>query len=378
MVMIMIKNIKMILTNGFDPDPRVYKEAKTLVQAGHDVEILCWDRKNQYLDKENETVDGIKIKRFFPKAEYGSGYKQIKAYKKFIKEVRDYLKNKKYDAIHCHDFDGLFAGKKIHKINKNIKFVYDEHDLFYQYFMGRDGFINQSIYKYIIKKEKAILKNIDKHIVVTPNMAKLYDKSDNVIIINNAPYKEMFKYIDKEKRDKIVIGFIGSVRHFNELKILIDSSIRFKKYIDILIAGRGVDLERLKNYCVDNHFSNVVFTGAFEMAELEKLYKKIDITYLIYPKTAIVSMPNKFFESVITETPIIADINTEFGKIVNDEKFGFVIDSNKEIQSQLEDIFRQLKQNENILKDYKDNMNKEKLKYYWENNVDTLLSIYDN
>lgn len=376
--MIVMKNIKMILTNGFDPDPRVYKEAKTLVQAGHDVEILCWDRENRYLDKEDEIVDGIKIKRFFPKSKYGSGYKQIRAYKKFIKEVKDYLKDKKYDAIHCHDFDGLFVGNKISGANKNIKFVYDEHDLFYQYFMGRDGFINQSIYKYIVRKEKAILKNVDTHIVVTPNMAKLYNESDNIIIINNAPYEQMFKFIEKEKHDKIVIGFIGSVRHFNELKTLIDSSGKFKDYIDILIAGRGVDSERLKNYCVDNNFSNVIFTGAFEMTELESLYKKIDITYLIYPKTAVVSMPNKFFESIITETPIIADVNTEFGKIANDERFGFMIDSNKEIQSQLEDIFRQLIKNESILKDFKANMNKEKYKYYWENNVKTLLSIYDD
>lgn len=376
--MIIVKNIKMILTNGFDPDPRVYKEAKTLVQAGHKVEILCWDRENRYLEKENEIVDGIRIKRFYPKSKYGSGYKQIIAYKKFIKEVKDYLKDKEYDAIHCHDFDGLFIGYKIRRANKNIKFVYDQHDLFYQYFMVRDGFINQNIYKCIIKMEKTILKNVDTHIVVTPNMAKLYDKSDNIVIINNAPRKEMFKVIDKEKHDKIVIGFIGSVRHFNELKVLIDTSVKFVDYIDILIAGRGVALERLKNYCVDNKFSNIIFTGAFKMTELENLYKKVDIMYLVYPEAAVVSMPNKFFESIVTETPIIADTNTEFGKIANDKKFGFIVDSDKEIQVQLEHVFRQLVKNQSILKDFKYNMNREKYKYYWENNVETLLSIYDN
>ena len=65
-----MKKVKMILTNGFGPDVRVYKEAKYLVSEGFDVEILCWDRRSEFIDSEYETVDGIFIKRFFPSAEY--------------------------------------------------------------------------------------------------------------------------------------------------------------------------------------------------------------------------------------------------------------------------------------------------------------------
>ena len=34
----------MLLTNGFDPDVRVYKEALYLVGRGFSVTVLCWDR----------------------------------------------------------------------------------------------------------------------------------------------------------------------------------------------------------------------------------------------------------------------------------------------------------------------------------------------
>ena len=34
--------VYMILTNGFDPDVRVYKEAKYLVEKNFEVTILCW------------------------------------------------------------------------------------------------------------------------------------------------------------------------------------------------------------------------------------------------------------------------------------------------------------------------------------------------
>jgi len=372
-----MKKIIMILTNGFDPDPRVYKEAKTLVQAGHDVEILCWDRENKYLDKENDIIDGIKIKRFFTKSKYGSGHKQFLAYLKFMKEVKKYMRGKRCDALHCHDFDGLLIGSNLAKKDKSIKLVYDQHDLLYNYFMRRKGLFNKIIYKYIKYKEKILLKKVDTHIVVSPNMAKLYDGHRNILIINNAPYKTSFTDIKKEDRNKIVIGFIGGVRHYSQLKLLIDCSLDFKEHIDILLIGRGLALDKLKKYCLEHNVPHVSFAGGFKMSELEKLYKQIDITYAVYPKTAIVSMPNKFFESIITETPIIADVNTEFGKIVEDKKFGFVINSNQEVSTQLKDILRKIINDKNILNVIKSNMSKEKNKYCWENNIESLLSIYE-
>ena len=106
------------------------------------------------------------------------------------------------------------------------------------------------------------------------------------------------------------------------------------------------------------------------------MYKNIDVAYLIYPRTAIVSMPNKFFESIVTETPIIADVNTEFGQIVKEKGFGFVVDSDFDMQSQLKDIFTKLVENNDVLNNFKFNMANVKNEYYWENNVEALLNIY--
>lgn len=39
----------MLLSNGFSPDPRVYKEAVTLVKNGYEVIILAWDREKRLL-----------------------------------------------------------------------------------------------------------------------------------------------------------------------------------------------------------------------------------------------------------------------------------------------------------------------------------------
>lgn len=368
-------NIAMILTNGFDPDPRVYKEAKSLTKLGHKITILCWDREGVYVDKPEENLDGIKIVRFFGNAQYGSGYKQAFKFLNFKKDVYNYLKDKDFEALHCHDFDGLFIGFGINKKLK-LKLVYDEHDLFYMYFYNRSGFLNKCIYNFIISMEKHMLKKVDIHIVVTPKMKELYSKiSKNIYIVNNAPYKNLFNNIEKTPSDKLRIGFIGSVRYYDEMKALIDASQKYSKFVQIVVCGRGIYAEKLAEY--SKNFSNVEIRGTYHINELEELYRNIDITYAFYPgDTATISMPNKFYESIITETPVIANKVTEFGYEVCKNNFGYGIDSGN-LKDKLQNIIGRLIENPEEKKGIIDNMKRLKNNYFWEANEPKLGEIYE-
>ena len=64
------KRVKMLLDNNFQPDVRVYKEARFLVERGYDVEIIAMDKKNEKLDKQDEVMDGIKVHRLYPRSKY--------------------------------------------------------------------------------------------------------------------------------------------------------------------------------------------------------------------------------------------------------------------------------------------------------------------
>jgi glycosyltransferase involved in cell wall biosynthesis len=364
----------MLLTNGFDPDPRVYKEAKTLTKLGHKVTILCWDRSGEYIDKHTETIDGISIVRFFGNAKYGTGYKQAFKFLNFKEDVYKYLKGKDFQALHCHDFDGLFIG---HSINKKLKLklVYDEHDLFYMYFADRNGIINKLIYNFIIIKEKQMLKSVDTHIVVTPKMGEIYKNlSKEIVMVNNAPYDNLFQDIEKMPSDKLRIGFIGSVRYYKEMKSLIDASQKYKDDVEIVICGRGIYSEQLQEY--SKNLSNVNIQGSYSINELEKLYRIIDVTYAFYPgNTATISMPNKFYESIITETPIIANINTEFGYEVDKHKLGYGI-KGENLTEELEGVIHNLLMNRDEKKNILENMRNIKRDYFWEANEPRLKSIY--
>lgn len=365
--------IKMILTNSFDPDPRVYKEAKTLTEQGADVEILAWDRENK--NKAIDTIDGIKIKRFYSDGKYGAGIKQLPGFINFYKQVNNYLRHINYDSLHCHDFDGLVVGYYVAKGADKVKLVYDEHDLFFLYFDNRKGLLNKLISKFIKVFERHMLKKVDNHIVVTPNMKRLYKNKSTPIVITNAPMESLLRNVSKLPKKKTVIGFIGSVRYAEELKVLIKASQRFS-YIYIFIAGRGIKLDEIKEFVKNNKYSNVEFYGEYSMNELEFLYSKIDITYLVYPeKNSFISMPNKFFESIITKTPMIATAESEYGLIGKEYGFGWSVNV-RNLEDELINIFKNLSKNNRIMDKFKRNMEKHTYDYTWESNANKLKQLY--
>ena len=54
-------HIVMLLSNPFQPDPRVLKEARSLVQAGYKVTVICWDRKGEFAAREQ--VEGFDVSK---------------------------------------------------------------------------------------------------------------------------------------------------------------------------------------------------------------------------------------------------------------------------------------------------------------------------
>jgi len=92
--------IKMILTNAFDIDVRVYKEAKYLLSKGHSVEIICWDKTPEKGLPVSEIIDGIHITRIGIPSVAGTGYKQLGAYKQYISRCKRYLKTLNFDILH--------------------------------------------------------------------------------------------------------------------------------------------------------------------------------------------------------------------------------------------------------------------------------------
>ena len=69
--------IVMLLSNPFRPDPRVLKEAVSLVQRGYDVTVICWDRASELAAEEivDSNIHIIRIQNV--PSSYGVGIRQL-------------------------------------------------------------------------------------------------------------------------------------------------------------------------------------------------------------------------------------------------------------------------------------------------------------
>ncbi len=69
------KTILMLLTNAYDPDPRVRQEALALIGMGCRVKFLAWDRDLKA--PASETMEGVEVERVFLASSHGRGTTQI-------------------------------------------------------------------------------------------------------------------------------------------------------------------------------------------------------------------------------------------------------------------------------------------------------------
>jgi len=100
--------LMLLSSNCFDPDPRVYAEARALVEHGYRVLILAWDRDRKRPAKE--TIDGIDVERIYLRSTHGRGPTQ--AFYLLVVLAIFVCKGlfREFDVVHAHDFDALVIG----------------------------------------------------------------------------------------------------------------------------------------------------------------------------------------------------------------------------------------------------------------------------
>lgn len=375
----MVKKVKMILTNSFKADIRVFKEAKTLVENGYEVEVLCWDRENEFLNMEIDEKEGIKIKRFYPYSKYGSGKKQVIPFLKFIFKIKSYLKNKEYDIIHAHDLDGLLVAKIVNFFN-NKKIIYDSHEFF-------SGYKTLQIDKKVFLLEKILLSNKDYVITVSEtianNLKKFYNPKE-VRVIRNIPYLKKIEVKKNLLREELNISeenkillYQGCILKGRGIKKILDLVEKLEeKYVAVFI-GEGNYKNELVNYALEKNISHRIFFKDFvENKKLINYTNSADIGICTIEKKSLsyyYCLPNKFFEFIQGEIPIIGSNFPDLENLILKYDVGITIDPNK-LEKTASVIPKLLEQKEQYL---------EKIRYCkqelnWECESKKLLELYKN
>jgi len=327
----------MLVTNPFKPDPRVYKEAKSLVNAGHEVIVLAWDREGKY--PKDEVVEGVRVIRVGPKAGYGPSM-VLKLPIFYLNALRVTLKLKP-DAIHTHDFDTAILGFVFKKL-KNVMWVYDVHDLYFT-FLSMEG-KKSIIGKLIEKLDLAIAKHPDTLIVATQSIGGEHEglreyyikhgiSPEKIVTIWNVPdLNEFLSDIPTDvngKSNKYTIGFIGGQRTVSNFLALFEAIKDEAHLYKVLFVGEGKETETLKKI-IKKKYPNldVEFVGNVDYRHVSSYYRLCDVVYSCFPIRENVKrgVSVKVFEATALGIPVIVNDDTLNSDYVREYRCGVCAD----------------------------------------------------
>src|ERR1017187_6887092 len=154
------KTVLMLLTNAYDPDPRVRQEAVALIGMGCRVRLLAWDRDMKAAAVE--CMEGVEVERVFLSSAHGRGTLQLFFYawlylKMFYQGLRT-----SFDVVHCHDLDTLPLGFILGKL-KHKPIVYDAHESFPD-MLERN--VHATVRRGLVRLEDFFIRRIDLLITV--------------------------------------------------------------------------------------------------------------------------------------------------------------------------------------------------------------------
>lgn len=360
------------------PNPRINKRI-ALLKDSADITVICVRRASQdiwepyYKDISHEILD-IDL----PSSTYFM--KRLVRSRQYFNKASKLLKKISPDIIYTEGLDSLSIAVAYLRKTHRCSIIYEVADLRESFIHEPDSLIRRMINRGIKKQEKKLLKYISNLVITSEVFYKVhYCKlipEDKVIFMPNIPESEPFKDYKRKNTGDFTIGFIGGIRYMDQMRLLVDAAE--STYCRVLFAGAGGeigDYYQLKEYCKDKDF--VQFTGKYNYnREIAQLYGMVDCVYAVYdadnPNVRI-ALPNKLYESIYCELPIVVAKGTYLADIVNEWKVGFAVGHND--YNELCQIFRNLKYGElsdEIRVNCRKNRNKINLEKY---NINLLKAI---
>lgn len=366
-----MKQIIMLLTNEYGPDVRVYKEAKYLLNRGFKITVLCWDRGSIIGLPQHDFHEGIEIIRYRIPSKAGTGRKQLKAFLKYIKKSKAYLRGHACDYLHCHDIDGAIAGYIGKK--KNTPMIFDMHE-FYEHGEGIIKYMWRLLTIFLLKKSIAGIR------VNSLYCSSAYKSvSDKLILLKNYPDSNIIEARPKSISNVLRISYNGAVRGQIPEFIALFEAVKDLDDVVVNINGGGIELEELKE--ISALYDNVHINGPYDGTLMSsKLYEETDVLYCAYDpmttnnKNNGETEPVKYFEAIFTGTPLIGTKGIYYADQA--KKNGYGIACNTRNSDEVRDAILKYKHNQTFWDFCHNNELNDAAKYDWNKAVKVLDIIY--
>lgn len=323
--------IILLRSNEISYDSRVQKEAKALLELGHDVMILGWDRSRHFKEQRialKYKEKGLPVTLLGIKSTFGSGIKNIGKWALFQLRLLKWLTihRAEYDTMHACDFDTAFTACLITKLF-NKKLVYDIFD----YYVHAFGV--PTLLKPLVEAiDTWVINQADSLIITNESCLEQIKKASpkKLSIIYNSPEEveilEKGRYTSGQKLKFAYIGVLPPNRLLREIA----ECIAVNKDWELYIGGFG-PLEKDLISLSETH-ENIKFLGKLPYEEVLQLEYECDILFAVNNPEILnykYTSPNKLHEALMLGKPIIVAKGTGAGRFVADNAIGEVINYDK-------------------------------------------------
>ena len=320
--------------------------SKKLIEKGHEVTVITGvTNKNQKLGEFS--YNGVKVIYFntFYNQKM-SVFRRGFSFLKFMFQAICYIliRFRKFDLIYSTStplstgIPALFA-----KWGLNIPYIFEVRDVWPEVPIQM-GAINNPILINLIKKlEFLIYKYSTSIITLSPDMTKLVSKSirndrSKIYTIPNMSKTDLFwkRKIDKSLMDRYKLDknafkvvYFGAVGRSNGLENAIHLFDKYavkypKNVIQLIIIGNGSEFNFLKNHSKKLNGLNVKFITGKPLKVLSQIVNCCDSSLVSFLNIPILNSnsPNKLFDSLSAELPIIVNSEGWTKSLVNKHQCG--------------------------------------------------------
>lgn len=313
----------------FLPNPRFEKRIAAALE-NHEVFLLCWDKDGAYTLYQNYQVNH----KIIDLPTRGNPIQRLPELRKFAQQALITIKEVAPKVIHLQGLDMLVIARKYKKkYDQNVKIIYEVPDL-HSYLV--DDFTNpiKKLIQAILKKsERNFLKDVEKLIVTSQKYYDIYFKEfvpkEQYTLIENLPDLSAFnnyKPRDRDYNQPLTIGFVGAVRYKEQAKLLIEAA----KHLEVELFFAGFEKAGTEIQDLVAKTNNATWYGSFNYGkEIAKIYERCDLIYSVYDADMFnvrVALPNKLYEAVYCELPIIVAKNTYLQEVVEEWGVGLAVD----------------------------------------------------
>ena len=326
------RRVLMLLGNAFDPDVRVYSEARSLVAAGYSVRILAWDRDCRL--PIIESVDGIDVERIRVRSTHGRGavqayYTGLVSFAMIARAAR-----RSFDVVHAHDMDTLPAAYVISR-RSGKPLIYDSHEDYAGMLHGTiPGWMEQAIRRL----ETMLVRRIDLLITVGETLRRQFEARgcQRCVVIGN--WKRLSEYrpdVDVRRRVRrelgipeqaVVVAYIANLGRERRIAELLEA-VCDRPDVHLVVGGTGFQQQAVREAAAASR--NIHYLGFVRPDDVPAYTVASDVVYYGFDVTnpnARYSAPNKLFEALAAGCCVVSGHFGEIQHVVAEYDCGILVD----------------------------------------------------